>query len=387
MFGENDAKILVVDDDNVTTSWLRALLEAEGYKVAIARGGNEALELIRTDPPSLVLLDLVLPDTDGLDLCRNIRERPQSANAWIVILSSKTGRDDIAAGLGAGADDFIAKRRGADSEILAKSKMLLSRRRSDPRPADEASRGRIISFFSAKGGSGTTTLAVSTAYAVPILAPNTTTLLVDMVFPLGAVGHMIGSEPTATIAKLSRELQGAFERTTVARHVSSKSRFGFSFLLSANDLQEAQGLEVGRIVPLFRTLRSMFKIIVVDFGHALSKITLPILETSDLIYIIVIPDTTAVALTKQSLEFLLSRGIPRERLHLVQNRTLLRSWLSKEDIETELGLPVEITVPYDGEQVPLATNAHTPYLEQYGNTSTAVNMRELGRMAIERLSD
>jgi Flp pilus assembly CpaE family ATPase len=156
-------------------------------------------------------------------------------------------------------------------------------------------------------------------------------------------------------------------------------------LLSAINLQEAQALEVDRVAPLFDSLRSMFRLIVVDLGHSLSSVTFPILETSDLIYIIVIPDIIGVALTRLSLNYLMSRGVAPERLVVIQNRTILRSWLSKEDVKKELGMPVEITIPYDGEQVPLATNAHVPYLERYGNTSTAVTMRELGRLAVERL--
>jgi pilus assembly protein CpaE len=385
MPGDTEAKILVVDDDRVTTSWLRALLEPEGHKVAIASSGSEALDRIKADPPALIVLELGLLDTDGFELCKTLRRMPESANAWIILLSSKSSREDIAAGLGAGADDYIPKRRGADSELLAKSKMLLSRRRTGSKPAEDAGRGYITCFFSAKGGSGTTTLAVNTAYAIPALSPKTSTLLVDMVFPLGAVGHMIGSESTETIAKLTRDPHIALDRTIVARHISSAGRYGFSFLLSATDLEEAQSLEVDRIVPLFGTLRSMFRLIVVDLGHSLSRVTFPILETSDLIYIIVIPDITGLALTKLSLHYLMSRGIPRERLVLIQNRTVLRSWLSKESIEKELGIPIEVTIPYDGEQVPLATNAHVPYLEQYGNTSTAVTMRELGRLAVQRL--
>jgi pilus assembly protein CpaE len=385
MTSQGGAKILIVDDDPVTTSWLRALLEPEGYQVTIARTGAEAIEHVHSDPPALILLDLVLPDTDGVDFCRILRLTPASANAWIIILSAKTSRADITAGLGAGADDYIPKRRGADSQLLAKSKLMLGRRRPEPTSAEETTHGRLVSFFSAKGGSGTTTLAVNTAYAIPEFAPKASTLLVDMVFPLGAVGHMIGSQATETIARLSHQTPGSIDRVTITRHMSPKGQFGFNFLLSADDLQEAQALDVSRIVPIFGRLREMFDIIVVDFGHALSRVTLPILEGSDLIYAIVIPDATGVALTKLSLGYLLSRRVPQDRIILIQNRTVPRSWLSREDMEKELGMPIAITIPYDGEQIPLSTNAHEPYLERYGNSGTAVTLRELGRLAVERL--
>lgn len=386
MANESGAKVLIVDDDRATTSWLRALLEPEGHQVTIARTGAEALELVRTDPPRLILHELVLPDIDGLDFCRSLRLVPQIENAWIIIMSARSGREDIAAGLTAGADDFIPKRRGADSELLAKSKMLLMRHRTEYRPPEQTGRGSIVSFFSAKGGSGTTTLALNTTFAIPKFSPGASTLLVDMVFPLGAVGYMLGTKSTLSVAKLTHEQLNTLDRQAIAQEITEGCQYGIRSLISANDLQEAQGMEVSRIVPLIGTLRSMFDLTVVDIGHSLSRITLPILETSDLIYVIVIPDVTGVALTKLALDYLLSRRIPPERFILIQNRTVPRSWLSREDIERELNMPVAITIPYDGEQVTLATNARVPYLERYENTPVAVTLRELGKLAVERTS-
>jgi pilus assembly protein CpaE len=384
MAGENTSKILIVDDDPLTTAWLCALLEQEGYGVVVAQSGSEGLERIRADPPALVLLDVVLPDINGLGLCRRLRQTPEGASAWIIMLRVKGTREDIAAGLDAGADDYIPKRRGADAELLAKAKLMLSRPRIALAPPEETKHGRIISFFSAKGGSGTTTLAVNTAYALATFPPNASTLVVDMVFPLGAVGHMVGCESTETIAKLSHETQVALDRQAIAPYISPTKHFGFDVLLSAHDLQEAQTLEVSRIAPLFKTLRTMFDYIVVDFGRSLSRITLPILEISDLIYVIVVPDVTGVALAKLSLQYLFSRPIPRERIVVIQNRTVPRSWLSKGDIEQELGAPIAITIPYDGEQVPLTTNARVPYLERHVDSVTGVALRELERLTVER---
>lgn len=380
-------KILLVDQDSPTTAWLKGLLESEGYRVGIAESAYEALESVRAEQPALAVFELDLPDLGGLDLCRSMRGLPDAAGMWLIAFSGRAAREDIAAGLNAGADDYIPKRPGADADLLAKIKLMLSRERANSRLDGQSGngRGRVVSFFSAKGGSGTTTLAVNAAYSVAGFAPQASTLLVDMVFPLGAVGHMIGSHSTETIARLTREGHGPLARKMVERHISTKTHLDFSFLLSANDLQEAQALEVGRIVPLFELLRTMFDIIVVDFGHALSRITLPILESSDLIYVIVIPDVTGVALTKLTLDYLFSRRIPRERVVLIQNRTVPRSWLSRDEIEKELGVAVGTTIPYDGEQVPLATNAHVPYLERYGNTATAGALHELGKIAVERL--
>jgi pilus assembly protein CpaE len=385
---EDTARILIVDDDSLTASWLRALFEKANYAVESTRSAVEALALFRAQSFNFVVLDRLLPDLDGLDLCRQLREEPGGGDVWIILLSIKASHEDIVEGLRAGADDYISKRRGADAELLAKIKMMALRQRQEAKApdADVAGHGQIISFFSAKGGIGTTTLAVNSAYSLRRLLPRASILLVDMVFPLGSVERMIGAESAGTIAQLSHDVLHRMDRKLIAHALGRHREYGISLLSSANDLQAAQNVEVAQIAPLFKTLRAMFDFIVVDFGRSLSRLTLPVLETSDLIFVIVSPDVNAVALSRVALDYLLALQIPRQRLVVLQNRTVPRSWLSREDIEKELGLPVALTIPYDGEQMTLATNAHKLYLDLYDNTTTSSTLAAMGRLIADRLA-
>jgi two-component system response regulator MprA len=119
--------ILIVDDDPSLTSALRRTLSYEGYHVSTVANGESALEQIRLKPPDLVILDLMLPGIDGLEICRRLR----SAGEQLVILML-TARDAVAdrvAGLEIGADDYLVK-PFATEELLARIKALL--RRSNP---------------------------------------------------------------------------------------------------------------------------------------------------------------------------------------------------------------------------------------------------------------
>jgi two-component system response regulator MprA len=119
--------ILIVDDDPSLTSALRRTLSYEGYHVSTVANGESALEQIRLKPPDLVILDLMLPGIDGLEICRRLR----SAGEQLVILML-TARDAVAdrvAGLETGADDYLVK-PFATEELLARIKALL--RRSNP---------------------------------------------------------------------------------------------------------------------------------------------------------------------------------------------------------------------------------------------------------------
>jgi two-component system response regulator MprA len=120
-----NAHILIVDDDNRVTSALRRTLAYEGYQVSVAANGEAALSIVRTRPPDLVILDLMLPGIDGLEVCRRLR----SAGDEIAVLML-TARDAVAdrvAGLETGADDYLVK-PFASEELLARVKALLRRR-------------------------------------------------------------------------------------------------------------------------------------------------------------------------------------------------------------------------------------------------------------------
>ncbi|GAC1432162.1 MAG: two-component system response regulator MprA [Chloroflexota bacterium] len=99
-------KILCVDDDAYLTDLLRYALTREGYDIAVAHGGADALRMIASDPPHLVLLDGTLPDGDGFELCTRMRAELRLP---VIMLTARQADEDILLGLGNGADDYISK--------------------------------------------------------------------------------------------------------------------------------------------------------------------------------------------------------------------------------------------------------------------------------------
>jgi diguanylate cyclase (GGDEF)-like protein len=118
------SKILVVDDSRTQLEWLVEVLRREGYAVSGASDGKEALRKVRTDPPDLVLLDMILPDMDGLEVLRIVKARPEDQYIPVIILSVKSDLDSKVTGLRIGADDFLAK-PFAEAEILARCAAML----------------------------------------------------------------------------------------------------------------------------------------------------------------------------------------------------------------------------------------------------------------------
>lgn len=128
------ARILVVDDDRRITAMLRRTLAYEGYEVDLATDGTKGLLAARDRPPDLVILDVMMPGLDGLEVCRRLRS---GGSVPILMLTARDEVPDRVAGLDAGADDYLVKPFALE-ELTARVRALL--RRSD------GSGGTILSF-------------------------------------------------------------------------------------------------------------------------------------------------------------------------------------------------------------------------------------------------
>lgn len=116
-------KILVIEDEERIRQFLQRGLSYEGYRVDVAEDGNTGLDLARDNPPDLVLLDVMLPGMDGIEVCKRLRA---GGDLPILMLTAKESIEDRVVGLDAGADDYLVKPFAFD-ELLARIRALLRR--------------------------------------------------------------------------------------------------------------------------------------------------------------------------------------------------------------------------------------------------------------------
>lgn len=119
-------KVLVIEDEPDILEVIQYNLEREGHKVLVCRNGEQGLSRIRTDNPDLVILDLMLPGMDGVEVCRQVKSDPVTRAIPIIMVTAKSEESDVVLGLGIGADDYIAK-PFSPRELIARVKVVLRR--------------------------------------------------------------------------------------------------------------------------------------------------------------------------------------------------------------------------------------------------------------------
>lgn len=118
--------IVIAEDETSVSELLRYNLEAEGYETAIANDGDEAMLLLDERIPDLMLLDWMLPKISGIEICRRVRTRQETANLPIIMLTARTEEADRIRGLETGADDYVTK-PFSTNELMARVKAVLRR--------------------------------------------------------------------------------------------------------------------------------------------------------------------------------------------------------------------------------------------------------------------
>ncbi|TMB04705.1 MAG: response regulator [Deltaproteobacteria bacterium] len=119
------SKVLVVDDDPEIVTFLSTLLELEGIESSVATSAAAALEQLQQGPPDLVLLDIAMPDRDGIDLCKELKSDPRTAEVPVFVVSARPGKDVVERALAAGAEEFIRK-PFENAELISRIRSRLS---------------------------------------------------------------------------------------------------------------------------------------------------------------------------------------------------------------------------------------------------------------------
>jgi pilus assembly protein CpaE len=349
-------KILAVDDDALNLKLVSATLSRDGYEVLMASNGMEAIHVAETDSPDLILMDVMMPEMDGYEACKQLRMKASTARIPIMMLTALSTVEEKIKGFDAGADDYLAKPYAAD-ELLAHVKVLL--RRATPVSTDRAQvSAKVNAVFSLRGGIGVSTLATNLAAGFTALW-NQPVVLIDLSLNSGQGALMFNLPYRNSWADLvgipANDIDEMVVMNILLNHES-----GTRVLAAPLHPEDCDGLGGETVEQVIRLLSNQYDYLVLDLPHDFSETTLAGLDSADEILLVLAPELASVRAAIGAIRVFESLGYPNEKIRLVLNWTFQRGGLSKKEIEAALKRPIDFVLPYASEALVAAINLGKP---------------------------
>lgn len=381
------SKILIVDDQAMMLKLMAHPLEQEGFSVITAMTGGEALQKIQTEQPDLVILDIMLPDTNGIDVCRRIRQVLHLADLPIIILSGQTELSAKIQGLEAGADEYVTKPVDP-KEMAVRVKSLLSRtqrlRQVVVTPTGQRSRqGKVVAVIGAKGGVGTTTLVANLAVGMGMR--NYKSIAFEMRPYFGTLARHFGVSVTASL----NDLLEMMPRSINDKQISTRllAAHGVQLLAGPQQLKDYREPQPEQVDAILENLVNMTEFVVVDLPHMPSVANRSTLRAAHLIVVVVEPEPSCVASALALIELLRAWTIsPSIIKFVIVNRTQSVQTISAAELERTLGCELLGTVSAAPDMAVVALNNGSPLITSAPTSLVAGTLQDVvGRLVSSRV--
>ncbi|MBL8147149.1 MAG: response regulator [Anaerolineae bacterium] len=350
-------KILVVDDDIDSLKLIGLMLQRNGYEVSAASAGNQALSKASLEHPDLVILDVMMPDMSGLEVCRRLRQAPETKQIPIIMFTAKTLIDDKVAGFEAGADDYLTKPTHP-AELASRVKTMLARGATQ-KPAPGTSKGITIGVVGAKGGVGTTSVALNIAAAR--LAAGENPIIVDYRMGIGSLGLSLGLAKSQGLASvlthLPQEIQPRVIDNALATHTSGLR----ALLASARPDEALIQYSLDNEQAVLRALRSMSRLVVADLGSGMSASLMRLQREVDHLVVVVDPVPVTLNMARDLLRDLQPSRPEGSKTHVVVvNRAAATTPPAWNEVEQALGTEIRAIIALASELALHSLQAQVP---------------------------
>jgi len=344
-------KILIVDDDTDTLRLVGMLLQRKGYQIIAANNGNAALEKVRIETPDLVLLDVMMPDMDGYEVLRRLRDMPTTKTTPVIMFTAKAQVDDKVTGFEAGADDYLTKPTHP-AELLARVKSILARAKTElpaaPPPPTSGGKpqkpGTMVGVLSAKGGQGVSTVALNLGGIFAKVAGNTT-VIADMQPGDGSLSGYLGYRVQGGLVSLLTSDASTINPKSVEAALVQHST-GIRLLPASYLPSDGKYLcNSEHFSAIYKSLKLVGKYIILDLGARLLANVEKAVEVCDQLVIVTEPVPEAMAQTKALLGELSLRVLGLDQIQVViSSRHRSDNHLSLRDVQDRLGHKVIATI-------------------------------------------
>jgi CheY-like chemotaxis protein/MinD-like ATPase involved in chromosome partitioning or flagellar assembly len=391
IFRRNDVfmseKILIIDDDLDTLRLVGLMLQRQGYQISAATNGQQGLEKAFDEDPDLILLDVMMPDMDGYEVTRRLRQNPSTLETPILMFTAKTQLDDKVVGFEVGANDYLTKPTHP-SELQARVKTLLARvgdKKTNTTSAKDENRGYVIGVLGARGGLGTTTMAVNLGAGLQSRTKSEV-IVAEMLPGQGALSLDVGVTSTKglvdllSLTKLS-EITRDSVREALVSHGS-----GLKLLLASDRPRDMHLInQIANYETLVKRLAGLARFVVLDLGLGIQPFAEKILPLCDEVLIILEGVPNTIIHTKALIDDIAELGTPKKIIKVVlNNRVRSDTQLPSSQVQAELEHEIISTLTPAPELFVQATRVQTPAVLCQPDSLTARQITKLVDFVTER---
>lgn len=368
-------KILIVDDDIDSLKLIGLMLQRHGYEVIAANSGNQAIQKATSEVPSLIILDVMMPDMDGYEVTRRLRTDNNTREIPIIMFTAKTLIDDKVKAFELGADDYLTKPTHP-AELASRVKAILTRNSQKGAAGEGGQTNLVLGVMGVKGGIGTTTLAVNIAAAM--LQENAEPIVADFCLGHGTLGLFLGHGQVSSMASLLSKAPTEINERTVENQLIAHQT-GLRLLLSSSRPKEALLTYSPETVPaIVHALQQMSNTVILDLGSYLTPAVGRAVRAVDQLLIVVEPNKVALTMARELFQMFEVDGIERSKLSIaVVNRTQSSLQTPWQEIEQSLGHEIKAIISAAPDLAFQAIEANMPLVSFRPNSITASQLTKL----------
>jgi CheY-like chemotaxis protein/MinD-like ATPase involved in chromosome partitioning or flagellar assembly len=381
------ARILVIDDDRSLLRMITIMLDKAGHEPLLATHGYQGIELARSEQPDMAIVDVMMPELSGYDVCRRLREDPRTANIPLLILTARAQPMDQQMAIDSGADDFVTKPVTLDDLIYHVDQLLASGATRRPAPAPPAPTEApaeeaipittalvdlpVVAVMGLRGGMGATTIAINLGLG---MMQHGRSCLVDLSTSSGQVAAQLRMlPPKATwldLANLGTRPTPHQIGAALMRH-----RSGVAVLAAPIKPTQAR-LSGDTLHHIYTVLSEGFRRTTVSLPPAFNPMSIATLKFASQVVLVVGNDPVGLETAGESLKAISELGLPGGR-HVIFNHSR-PDGLTREQVVKALGYSLTAEIPYEAAQMQAAAQG-SPLVMSQPNSSFSQTILQIAR--------
>ncbi|MGB8980795.1 MAG: response regulator [Anaerolineales bacterium] len=381
-------KILIIDDDLDTLRLVGLMLQRQGYQISAATNGQQGLDKAFEEDPDLILLDVMMPEMDGYEVARRLRQHPLTVETPILMFTAKTQLDDKVVGFEAGANDYLTKPTHP-SELQARVKALLardsSRKAATTVPDKDEKSGYVVGVLGARGGLGTTTVAVNLAAGLQARTKSEV-IVAEMLPGQGTLAFDVGLPNTKGLVDLLSRSKLSDITREATREALAEHGSGLQMLLASARPRDMNLVNlIANYTAIVRRLAGLARFIVLDLGPGIQPFAEKILPLCNEAIIVLEGVPNTIMHTRSLIDEVAALGVGRKSIKVVlNNRFRSDTQLPSSQVQTKLEHEILSTLTPAPELFVQASRMHTPAVLCQPESLTARQITKLVEYVAER---